>query len=165
MSVPAPVAVDPIDLRRAAARFPSGVALVTAPGGVALVVDSFISVSLEPPLIAFTPSRSSFTWRRMRDTGRFAVNILGEQHADGIRDRARAGANRLDGLEVEVLGDGLPIVTDALASLRCLLVSEHIAGDHTIAVGRVEGINWARGSSAPLVFFEGRFGTVRMREP
>ena len=59
-------AVAPADLRRAASRFATGVALVTAPGDLALVVDSFISASLDPPLVAFAPSRTSLTWHRMR---------------------------------------------------------------------------------------------------
>ena len=53
MSAPLRAAVvAPVDLRRAASRFATGVALVTAPGGLALVLDSFISASLEPPLVA-----------------------------------------------------------------------------------------------------------------
>jgi 3-hydroxy-9,10-secoandrosta-1,3,5(10)-triene-9,17-dione monooxygenase reductase component len=58
MSRPLPAAtIDPLELRRAAGRFATGVALVTAPGGDALVIDSFICASLDPPLVAFSPSR------------------------------------------------------------------------------------------------------------
>jgi flavin reductase (DIM6/NTAB) family NADH-FMN oxidoreductase RutF len=60
MSTPLPAAaIDPLDLRRAASRFASGVALVTSPGGLALVVDSFVSVSLDPPLVAVSPCWSA----------------------------------------------------------------------------------------------------------
>jgi flavin reductase (DIM6/NTAB) family NADH-FMN oxidoreductase RutF len=154
-----PVAAD--ELRRAAARFPTGVALVTAPGGRALVIDSFISVSLEPPLIAFSPSRTSLTWRRMRATGRFGVSVLGARHAEGIRERARPGADRLAGLDVDLV-TGVPVVRDALAVLVCTLEREHAAGDHTVAIGRVRQIRHGR-PEPPLVFFEGRFGTVSAR--
>jgi flavin reductase (DIM6/NTAB) family NADH-FMN oxidoreductase RutF len=154
-----PVASD--DLRRAAARFPTGVALVTAPGGRALVIDSFISVSLEPPLIAFSPSRTSLTWRRMRTTGRFGVSVLGARHAEGIRERARPGADRLAGLDVELL-TGVPVVRDALAVMVCTLEREHAAGDHTVAIGRVRQIRQGE-DEPPLVFFGGEFGTVSMR--
>src|SRR3954468_8696407 len=66
--------------RDALGRFATGVAFVTAaPGGepAGLIVNSPVSVSLEPPLVAFCPSRGSLTWSRMRRTGRFGVNVLG----------------------------------------------------------------------------------------
>jgi 3-hydroxy-9,10-secoandrosta-1,3,5(10)-triene-9,17-dione monooxygenase reductase component len=161
VSTPVPAAaIDPLDLRRAASRFASGVALVTSPGGLALVVDSFVSLSLDPPLVAFSPSRTSLTWRRMRATGRFAVNVLGTRHADGIRERARPGADRLAGLDVELLANGVPVVRDALAVLVCTLEGEHVAGDHTLAIGRVQEVREGP-DDPPLVFFDRDFATVR----
>ena len=159
MSRPLPAAVvAPVDLRRAVSRFATGVALVTAPGGGALVIDSFISASLEPPLVAFTASRASLTWRSMRRTGRFGVNVLDSTHAAGIRERARPGADRLAGLDVELL-DRVPIVRDALAALVCTLEAEHPAGDHSIVLGRVLAIRHG-GDRPPLVFFGGGFATI-----
>jgi flavin reductase (DIM6/NTAB) family NADH-FMN oxidoreductase RutF len=161
VSTPLPAAaIDPLDLRRAASRFASGVALVTSPGGLALVVDSFVSLSLDPPLVAFSPSRTSLTWRCMRATGRFAVNVLGTRHADGIRERARPGADRLAGLDVELLANGVPVVRDALAVLVCTLEGEHVAGDHTLAIGRVQEVREGP-DDPPLVFFDRDFATVR----
>jgi 3-hydroxy-9,10-secoandrosta-1,3,5(10)-triene-9,17-dione monooxygenase reductase component len=149
----------PVDLRRAAARYAKGVALVTAPGGEALVVDSFVSLSLDPPLVAFSPSRGSLTWRRMRRTGRFGVNVLGARHATDIRERARPAADRLAGLDLELTACGTPALRDALAFFDCALEAEHPAGDHTIAVGRVLGTRVGDGD-APLVFFAGAFSSV-----
>ncbi|HET8758846.1 MAG TPA: flavin reductase family protein [Solirubrobacteraceae bacterium] len=147
-------AIDPLELRRAASRFATGVALVTAPGGAALVIDSFISASLDPPLVAFTPSRASLTWRRMRATGRFAVNVLGARHAAGLRERARPGADRLAGLDVELTTDAVPVLRDALAVLLCTFEREHAAGDHTLVLGRVHAVRHGP-SEPPLVFFDG----------
>ena len=152
-------AVAPVDLRRAASRFATGVALVTAPGGRALVIDSFISASLDPPLVAFTPSRTSLTWRGMRRTGRFAVSVLDAAHGRGIRERARPGADRLAGLDIELL-DGVPVVRDALATLICALEAEHPAGDHTIVLGRVLAVRQGD-DRPPLVSFGGDFGTIQ----
>ena len=151
--------VAPVDLRRAASRFATGVALLTAPGGLALVIDSFISASLEPPLVAFAPSRLSVTWCRMRRTGRFGVSVLGAAHAGGIRERARPGADRLAGLDVDLL-DGVPVVRDALAALVCVLEAEHPAGDHSIVLGRVIAIRHGD-DLPPLVFFDGGFSTIQ----
>ena len=147
------------ELRQAASRFPTGVALVTSPEGLALVVDSFISVSLDPPLIAFSASRASLTWRRMRATGRFAVSVLGAQHAEGIRERARPGADRLAGLDIEWRSGDVPVVRDAAAVLACTLEREHAAGDHTLVVGLVEDVRHA-GDGPPLVFFRSGFWTL-----
>src|SRR5918994_5482944 len=83
--------------RTALGRFPTGVALVTAaPGGepAGLIVNSLTSVSLEPPLLSFCPSRSSLTWARMRRTGRFGVNVLGRQHERFARSASPPGADR-----------------------------------------------------------------------
>jgi flavin reductase (DIM6/NTAB) family NADH-FMN oxidoreductase RutF len=165
VSAPQPARpVDPLDLRRAAARFPTGVALVTAPGSLALVIDSFVSVSLEPALVAFSVSRTSLTWRRMRATGRFGINVLAARHAEGIRERARPGADRLAGLDVDVLANGVPVLRDALAVIVCTLESEHATGDHTLPVGRVHGVRHGR-EEPPLVFFGGSFGTLSARAP
>ena len=152
-------AVTPVDLRRAASRFATGIALVTAPRDLALVVDSFISASLDPPLVAFAPSRTSLTWRSIRRTGRFGVSVLDAAHADGIRERARPGADRLAGLDIDLL-DGVPIVRHSLAALVCALEAEHPAGDHSIVIGRVLAIRHG-GSRPPLVFFDGGFSTIQ----
>jgi len=157
LALPDP-AVPPADLRRAASQFPTGVALVTAPGGLALIVDSFVSASLDPPLVSFTASRSSWTWRRMRRAGRFAISVLGAHHADGLRERAKPGADRLAGLDVEQV-DGVPVLRDALAVLLCGLTAEHPAGDHTVVLGHVHHVRH-QADVAPLVFFRGSFGTV-----
>ena len=150
--------VAPGDLRLAASRFPTGVALITAPGGLALVIDSFVSASLEPPLVAFAPSRTSLTWRNMRLTGRFGVSVLDAAYAGDIRERARPGADRLAGLDVDLL-DGVPVVRDALAALACELEAEHPAGDHSIVLGRVLAIRHGD-DRPPLVFFGGGFTTI-----
>jgi flavin reductase (DIM6/NTAB) family NADH-FMN oxidoreductase RutF len=150
--------VAPDDLRRAAARFATGVALVTAPGGLALVVDSFISASLAPPLVAFAPSTASLTWHRMRTAGRFGISVLDVAHAGSIRERARPGADRLAGLDLELL-DGVPVVHDALAALVCVREAEYPAGDHMIVLGRVLAVHHGA-DRPPLVFYNGGFSTI-----
>ena len=124
-------------------------------------MDSFISVALEPPLIAVSPSRASLTWRRMRSTGRFGVSTFGAHHAEGIRERARPGADRLRGLDVELLAGGVPVVRDALAVLLCTLEAESVAGDHTVAIGQMREIRFG-GDERPLVFHRGDLGTASM---
>jgi 3-hydroxy-9,10-secoandrosta-1,3,5(10)-triene-9,17-dione monooxygenase reductase component len=158
-----PAAPEARTFRDALGRFATGVAFVTAaPDGepAGLIVNSLASVSLEPPLVSFCPSRSSLTWSRMRRARRFAVNVLGSDHEQFARHASRAGADRFAGLEWALGRCGAPIVTDALAILECEIVAEHPAGDHWIVVGRVDEARIAP-VAEPLVFFAGAFRTVR----
>ena len=94
--------------RDALGRFPTGVAFVTAvPDGepAGLIVSSLTSVSLEPPLLSFCPSRGSLTWSRMRRTQRFGVNVLGRRHERFARSASPPGADRFAGVDWE-LGPG-----------------------------------------------------------
>jgi 3-hydroxy-9,10-secoandrosta-1,3,5(10)-triene-9,17-dione monooxygenase reductase component len=167
MALPASASVaaapDARSFRDALGRFATGVAFVTAaPGGepAGLIVNSLASVSLEPPLVSFSPSRSSLTWSRMRRAGRFGVNVLGRRHEGFARRAARPGADRFAGLDWELGCRGVPLLTDALASLECEIVAEHPAGDHWIVVGRVEDLRMSA-IDEPLLFFAGAFAGLR----
>ena len=157
---PAP---DALSFRDALGRFATGVAFVTAaPDGepAGLIVNTLTSVSLDPPLVSFAPSRSSLTWSRMRRTGRFGVNVLGRQHEPFAIRATPAGADRFAGLDWELGRAGVPLLTDALASLECVIVAEHPAGDHWIVVGRVDDLRVSP-IKDPLVFFAGAFRAGR----
>jgi 3-hydroxy-9,10-secoandrosta-1,3,5(10)-triene-9,17-dione monooxygenase reductase component len=161
---PAPAA-DPRAFRDALGRFATGVAFVTAaPHGepTGLIVNSLASVSLVPPLVSFCPARNSLTWSRMRRTGRFGVNILGHQHKEFAIRATPAGADRFAGLDWKPGRDGMPLVTDALASFECEIVAEHAAGDHWIVVGRVDALRTSP-LTDPLTFFAGELGALRHR--
>jgi 3-hydroxy-9,10-secoandrosta-1,3,5(10)-triene-9,17-dione monooxygenase reductase component len=157
---PVEAAVDERAFRDAAGRFATGVALVTAaPEGepAGLIVNSLASVSLDPPLISFCPSRTSLTWSRMRTARTFGVNVLGAEHERVARRAAPPGADRFGGLSWSVGPSGVPLLADALATLECEIVDEHPAGDHWIVVGRVDRVVSAP-RRAPLVFYAGAFG-------
>jgi 3-hydroxy-9,10-secoandrosta-1,3,5(10)-triene-9,17-dione monooxygenase reductase component len=162
---PAP-ALDARSFRGALGRFATGVAFVTAaPDGepAGLIVNSLTSVSLDPPLVSFCPSRSSLTWQRMRRTGRFGVNVLGHEHERFAIRATPAGADRFAGLDWELGRGGAPLLTDALASLECELVAEHPAGDHWIVLGQVDYLR-IMPIKDPLVFFAGAFGALPQRK-
>jgi flavin reductase (DIM6/NTAB) family NADH-FMN oxidoreductase RutF len=152
-------APDPRSFRDALGRFPTGVAFVTAaPDGepAGLIVNSLASVSLDPPLVSFSPSRSSLTWSRMRRGGRFGVSVLARRHAHFAAHATPAGADRFAAADWELGASGVPLLRDALACLECEIVAEHPAGDHWIVVGRVERLRMSPGTD-PLVFFGGAF--------
>jgi 3-hydroxy-9,10-secoandrosta-1,3,5(10)-triene-9,17-dione monooxygenase reductase component len=154
---------DPRSFRDALGRFATGVAFVTAaPDGepAGLIVNSLTSVSLEPPLVAFCPSRSSLTWKRMRRARRFGVNVLGRQHERFAVRATPPGANRFAGLDWEPGRGGVPLLTDALASLECEIVAEHPTGDHWIVVGRVDNLHILP-IKDPLIFYAGAFSPLQ----
>jgi 3-hydroxy-9,10-secoandrosta-1,3,5(10)-triene-9,17-dione monooxygenase reductase component len=165
LAAPAPAApaVEARSFRDALGRFATGVAFVTAaPDGepAGLIVNSLTSVSLEPPLVSFCPSRSSLTWSRMRRARLFGVNILGRKHERFASRATPAGADRFAGLNWELGPRGVPLLTDALTTLECELVAEHPTGDHWIVIGHVVDLHISA-STDPLVFFAGAFGALR----
>jgi 3-hydroxy-9,10-secoandrosta-1,3,5(10)-triene-9,17-dione monooxygenase reductase component len=154
---------DARSFRDALGRFATGVAFVTAaPDGqpAGLIVNSLTSVSLEPPLVSFCPSRSSLTWCRMRRTGRFGVNVLGRQYERFAVRATPAGADRFAGLDWKFGRSGVPLITDALASFECEIVTEHPTGDHWIVVGHVADQHITP-IKDPLIFFAGAFRAVQ----
>ena len=88
-----PRIVDPRVLREVLGHFASGVTVVTAvtdDGPIGFTCQSFSSLSLDPPLVAFAPARTSRTWTRLRELGRFCVNVLAEGQDGGAREKVAA---------------------------------------------------------------------------
>ena len=142
--------------RRALGRFATGVTLITAPGGASLVVNAFMSVSLDPPLVAFCVGHSSLTWRRMRRSARLGINVLDSSVGD-VRDRARPGADRLAGLQVRD-AHGVPRLAQATAFLVADVVDERAVGDHVLVTCAVLEAD-CDDNRRPLVFFGGALGS------
>lgn len=158
-----PAAPDPVDearFRQVLGHFPTGVTVVTAvvegePAGLA--VNSFTSVSLEPPLVAVCISTGSATWPRVRATGRFCVNILSQDQEAVSRAFAARSRTRFAGIGHRPAPSGAPILTGVLAWIDCSIDAEHVAGDHVIVVGRVHDLAVLR-EDRPLVFYRGGYG-------
>jgi flavin reductase (DIM6/NTAB) family NADH-FMN oxidoreductase RutF len=154
-AAPAPAAAERA-FRRALGRFATGVTLITAPGGASLVVNAFMSVSLDPPLVAFSVGHSSLTWRRMRRSARLGINVL-DSSVDDVRDRARPGADRLAGLQVRD-AHGVPRLAQATAFLVADMVDERAVGDHVLVTCAVLEADYDD-NRRPLVFFGGALGS------
>jgi 3-hydroxy-9,10-secoandrosta-1,3,5(10)-triene-9,17-dione monooxygenase reductase component len=156
-ATPAPAPAAEHAFRRALGRFATGVTLITAPGGESLVVNAFMSVSLDPPLVAFYAGRSSLTWRRMRRSARLGINVL-DSGVDDVRERARPGADRLAGLDVRVDPYGVPRLASAVAFVLAAVVDERPVGDHALVTCAVLEAD-CDDSRRPLVFFGGALGS------
>lgn len=146
-------------LRKVLGRYPTGVVVVTtAHDGVlqGMACNSFTSVSLDPPLVAFCPARSSSTWPRMRPAGSMVINILGHEHEEMSRRFAARDIDRFEGVSHWQAPSGAPVLEAAIGWLDCTLEAEHEGGDHTIVVARVEALGLREGDS--LVFMGGAYG-------
>ena len=166
MTVPAGD-IDEARFRQVLGHFATGVTVVTgsdeAGEPVGLSVNSFTSVSLDPPLIAFSVRRSSTTWPRIRATGRFTVNILGADQEAVCRRFASttAGADRFDGVGWHPSPSGSPLLDGAIAWIDATVEQEHDAGDHVMVFGRVSALEVAK-EGAPLVFYRGGYGRFEL---
>ena len=155
------VHVVPQRFREVLGHLPTGVVVVAAetPAGPAgMAVNSFTSVSLEPPLVLFCPARSSTTWPGIRESGRFCANVLAGEHEALSRRFASKGADRFAGVAWRRGACG-PCIEGVVAWLDCELEAEYEAGDHTIAVARVLGLD-LEDSSVPLVFHRGSYAAL-----
>jgi 3-hydroxy-9,10-secoandrosta-1,3,5(10)-triene-9,17-dione monooxygenase reductase component len=159
-------AIDPGQFRQVLAHMPTGVSVITAhglAGPIGMAANSVTSVSLDPPLMLFCPARSSSTWPGIRDAGRFCINVMAGHHEEITRRFAAKDTDRFAGVDYTDRTGG-PALREALAWIECEIEDEHEAGDHTIVVARVVAIEAASGSSEPLVFFRGAYGSFRAPE-
>jgi flavin reductase (DIM6/NTAB) family NADH-FMN oxidoreductase RutF len=155
-----PKSIDEARFRQVLGHFATGVTVVTCMAGdrpVGLAVNSFTSVSLDPPLVAFCVSTTSTTWPRLRAIGAFCVNILAEDQEALCRTFAGHGHDRFLGVGWRPASSGAPILNGTLAWVDCTVEAEHPAGDHLIVVGRVRELDLGR-EGRPLVFYRGGYG-------
>jgi flavin reductase (DIM6/NTAB) family NADH-FMN oxidoreductase RutF len=160
-------------LRDALGFFPTGIAVMTAAPAVdaanttkqeashiGITVNSFTSVSLDPPLVLWCIDRRSRRYPHFAQAPGFTVSILASGHRAVSARLAGAGEHNLDGIALIPTELGPPALADSLAIFECARESVLDAGDHAILIGRV--LRFARHDSAgaPLVYFRGRYGAL-----
>ena len=155
--------ISPDDFRRALSHFASGVTIVTTSDGeqrpTGLTASAFCSVSLDPPLILICVDHKSQSYPHLRESGRFAINILHQGHEQLSRRFASSRLDKFDGVAFTLGTLGVPLIDAALAHLECRTVSAYVEGDHTIFVGRVEAVDVGEGD--PLLYYGGRYHRLR----
>jgi flavin reductase (DIM6/NTAB) family NADH-FMN oxidoreductase RutF len=157
-----PEPVDPRVLRDVLGHFASGVTVVTAAtddGPLGFTCQSFSSLSLDPPLVVFAPARTSRTWPRLREIGRFCVNVLAEDQTALSQTFARSGTDKFAGVPWTRSRLGSPVLEDVVAWIDCELWAEYDGGDHTIVAGRVLDLG-ADPGRRPLLFHRGSYGLL-----
>lgn len=155
-------AIDPRELRDVLGCFATGVAVVTSIGDegkpVGMTINSFSSVSLEPPLVLWsiglnTPSRGAYAAHPS-----FAINIMGTESKDETLHFATPSEDKFAGIDWAPGHDNIPVLKSALATLECQVEDRILSGDHEIYIGRVMRMNQKDGD--PLVFHKGKFAQL-----
>ncbi|MER5839252.1 flavin reductase family protein [Streptomyces prasinus] len=151
----------PLRMRHALGTFASGVTVVTGVGrdGVpaGFACQSFASVSLEPALVLFCADHRGRAWPKIRESGRFAVNILAAEQTDLCGRFGSGKGRKYEGLHWELSPWGTPSLPDVLTRVHADVYDVHTAGDHDVVVGRVLALETVT-DRRPMLFFRGGFG-------
>jgi len=154
-------AIDPALFRETLGHYPTGVAVVTAVADdgtpVGMVVGTFSSVSLDPPLIAFFPAASSKSFGQLRTARTFCVNVLAADQEPLCRQLSVSGPGKFDGVRWRPGPLGSPILDGVVSWIECTFEQIREAGDHYVVLGRVHELAVER-STLPLLFFQGGYG-------
>lgn len=154
------IGLDPATFRDVMGHHPTGVAVVTGfddGDPVGMVVGTFNSVSLEPPLVAFMPRKGSRTYARLARAPIYCINVLAHDQLSLCRTMAAARDDSFDQVPWNRSAGGAPALDDAVAHVHCSPHSTIEAGDHLIALCSVEAVAVNR-PVTPLLFFQGGFG-------
>lgn len=144
--------------RNALGSFTTGVTVVTAmtaDGPIGMTVNSFASVSLDPPLVLWSPAKSSSRYGAFTGARHFAIHVLSADQ-DHLSAAFTRGGSGFDGIDVRFNDEGVPVLPGTLARFECVEQAQHDAGDHTIIIGKVLRVAHRQGE--PLCFSGGRFG-------
>lgn len=158
---------DTQHFRQVLGGYPTGVCVVTSCTDhgerLGLTVGSFMSISLDPPLVGFLPDRHSRSWERIARTGRFCVNVLASEQIEHCRRFASREEDKFCGIAHGRSPAGLPLFDSALAWIECDIERVIEIGDHLLVIGRVRAMERC-GAGTPLVFYGGGYHTVTALE-
>ncbi|MGH3361826.1 MAG: flavin reductase family protein [Nocardioides sp.] len=149
--------------REVLGRFASGITVVTATATgepVGMTCQSFMSVSLDPPLVLFSPAKTSRAWPRIQRAGKFCVNFLGADQEALSNTMASRGTDKFaDIVWAPSAATGSPLIDGILGYVDCTIHAVHEAGDHYVVLGRVQDLQVGV-DGEPLLFYRGEYRTT-----
>ena len=146
-------------LRETMSQFATGVAVVAGVCDDSLVgfsIQSFVSLSLDPPLVLFCAQKTSTSWPKIRLSKGFCINVLSSEQQSVSDEFAVPGKVADVEWEPSPMASA-PILSGALAYIECRLEREVEAGDHTMAVCAVLDFAALRPAESPLLYFRGEY--------
>ena len=151
-----------MELQALMRRVPHGVAVLTVDSGgerLGLTVDSFVSLSLDPPLVGVSVSRQAAMHELLREAGGFALSLLAAGQEDVAQHFARGVPPIAHWHGIATRDGAAPLIEGALGWIECRLAAEHETGDHTLFVGEVESVE-AGVAAPPLVHVESGYRSL-----
>jgi len=153
--------IDSRAFRNAMSRYATGITVITcrAPDGtpVGFTANSFVSVSLKPPLVLFCLDRQADGFSAFERAGHFAVHVLAADQGHLSSRFAEAGGAKWRDLKPRSGLADLPLLPDALATIECARAATYDGGDHLIFVGEVARLEVDESDREPLVYFGGAY--------
>ena len=151
--------MDTGDFRQALGQFATGVCLVTVNdpelGPLATTVNSFSSVSLDPPLVLWSIQNSSDHLAVYTGCQHFGISVLSSEQGTLSSQYAQRGGHSAQAEHFATGPQGEPKLIDALAHFTCAAYAVHPGGDHQIIVGEV--LQFDSREAAPLIFYSGGY--------
>lgn len=156
-------AVDIKQFRNALGNFATGVCVVTvvteAGASIGMTINSFASISLEPPLVSWSIQHNSECFDHFNNANNFAINILAIDQQELSREYSRKGQHELKADHFYQGLTGLPLLRGALTTFECRLWARYPGGDHLILVGEVLEFA-ARPAGRALGFYKGMYTEI-----
>lgn len=155
--------LDPVAFRRALGEYVTGVTVITAEGGngerIGMTMNSFNSVSLDPPLVLFSVARQALSLPALESAKGFCVNVLSRNQQDISGRFAKAQTDKWADTAWTPGYMNAPLLAGAQAHFECAPYATYDGGDHVIFVVRV--VRFAtQPQNEPLVYFRGRYSVV-----
>lgn len=154
------MAIDIAEFRRALGCFATGITVVTSmrpdQSPLGLTVNSFNSVSLDPPLVLFSLDRKNEKAIDFEHAGFFAVNVLSQGQQDISVRFSTNPEQRWNGFEWSTMATGAPVFDGCLANLDCRTYAVHDGGDHILFLGEVVSMH-AAVDGGPLMYYRGKY--------
>lgn len=144
--------------RDALGRFATGVTVVTCDseiGPIGITANSFASVSLDPPLVLWSPAKGSRRFDAFINAEHFAIHVMAQEQA-GICSGFATDGKAFGGFDWHACSKGVPLISHCLSRFECSREAVHDAGDHAIILGRVTRVSTQGGT--PLMFYSGKYG-------
>jgi flavin reductase (DIM6/NTAB) family NADH-FMN oxidoreductase RutF len=158
------MAIDSLELRNVLGQFSTGVCVVTAiddaQNAIGMTVNSFASVSLEPPLVLWCIQKDSDRFRAYNDASGFGVSILGEQQQELSNHYAQRLHYQLVPDSYHIGRSGQAMLNHSIATFGCVVTQRIDGGDHVIMIGEVIEMHRSE-DSRPLIFFGGEYRQLR----
>lgn len=152
--------LDQRAFRDAVGSFATGVMVMTCTGGseglIGVTMNSFSSVSLDPPLVSFCIAESLTEFQTLLDTEKFALNLLREDQQELSNQFAKTGPDKWRGVSYREGPNSAPIIEPNHGVLLCTKHAQYECGDHYIVVARVDEIE-SGDDEPPLIFYRGKY--------